>query len=91
MSSIHTGEPNRPSSAIVRLRSDAGATRYVACLRYNAKDEFGKYAGSKDKVAFFYAGQITQLVDASRELCGNAAYQPFPELQALCRSLDCKS
>lgn len=73
------------------LKNNAGAQRYIACLRYNAKDDSGRYAGNKEKAAFFYAGQLTQIVDANRELCGNAAYQPFPELQALCRSLDCKS
>ena len=73
------------------LKTNAGATRYVVCVRFNAKDDFGKYAGSKDKAAFYYAGQMTQIVEASRELCGNAAYQPFPELQKLCREAVCKT
>ena len=65
--------------------------RYIACIRFNAKDRSAQYAGSKDMAAFFFAGKITQIVDASHELCGNAPYQPFPELQKLCREITCKS
>jgi len=55
--------------------------RYIACVRFNAKDRSGSYKGIKDMAAYFYEGKITQVVDASLELCGNAAFQPFPELQ----------
>jgi hypothetical protein len=65
--------------------------RYIACLRFNARDKTGEYAGSKDVAAFFVSGRLTQILPATRELCGNAAYQPFPELQKLCRELVCKS
>ena len=65
--------------------------RYVACIRFNARNSTGQYAGTKDMAAFFVAGEITQIVDANRELCGNAPYQPFPELQKLCGEKTCKS
>ena len=73
------------------LKTEAGANRYVVCVRFNSKNKTGQYEGSRDFAAFYYAGDFTQLVRASRELCGNAAYQSFPELQKLCRSLDCKT
>lgn len=68
-----------------------GVSRYVVCLRFNPRDAKGQYEGSKVWAAFYYAGQLTQLVAATPELCGKAAYQPFPELQKLCKTIDCKS
>ncbi len=64
-------------------------TRYIVCLRYNAKNSEGGYSGLKDRAAYFYSGQLNAIVDASREQCGKAAYQPFPELEKLCRELVC--
>jgi hypothetical protein len=63
------------------LKASLVTPRYIACVRFNAKDRSGAYKGSKDMAAYFYEGKITQVVDASLELCGNAAFQPFPELQ----------
>jgi hypothetical protein len=56
-------------------------TRYIACIRFDAKDERGQYRGNKEYAAFFYGGELTQIVDATRELCDKSAYQPFPELE----------
>ena len=42
------------------------------------------YAGSTDRIAYFYGGHLNQLVEATKEQCGNAAYKPFPELEKLC-------
>jgi hypothetical protein len=67
------------------LRQVGSDTRYVLCLRYNAKDFDGRYEGSKEKAAVYFAGKMTQFVDGRPEWCGGAAYQPFPELQALQR------
>jgi hypothetical protein len=72
------------------LRPVGGATRYVVCFRFNARER-GRYAGSKEMAAVFFDNQITQLVAGSPELCGGAAYQPFPELQRLCRSINCQA
>jgi hypothetical protein len=65
------------------LKTQGAYTRYIACLRFNAKGSDGQYAGSKDMAAFFFNGKLTQIVDADRDLCGTAAYLPFPELQKL--------
>ncbi len=64
-------------------------TRYVVCFRYDARGRDGKYLGNKDKAAVYYLGEITQIVDADRELCGAAKFQPWPELEKLCRELTC--
>jgi hypothetical protein len=63
------------------LKTPQGTPRYIACVRFNAKDRSGNYRGSKDMAAYFFAGKINQIVDASAELCGGAFFQPFPELQ----------
>jgi hypothetical protein len=90
----HLDDPTNIRDAFVAepvLKAEAGVHRYVVCVRFNSKNKNGQYEGSRDFAAFYYAGEFTQLVKASRELCGNAPYQSFPELQKLCRSLDCKS
>jgi hypothetical protein len=58
-------------------------TRYVVCARFNSKDGYGRYTGSRDNIAIYFAGKLTQFVSATREQCGNAPYQRFPELETL--------
>jgi hypothetical protein len=71
------------------LRQSGADTRYISCLRYNAKNRDGAYMGSRDRAAFFYNGRVTTIADAPPELCRNAPYQPFPELEKLCREIVC--
>jgi hypothetical protein len=68
---------------------DARTSRYVICVKFNAKEPGGQYAGSKEMAAVYYAGQLTHAIAGNRELCGGAAYQPFPELTKLCREIRC--
>lgn len=63
--------------------------RYTACVRFNARNLKKQYVGSKDRIAYFYGGHLNQLVDATPEQCGNAAYKPFPELEKLCVGQKC--
>jgi hypothetical protein len=65
------------------LRPRGASTRYIACMRFDTKDSRGQYQGTKEYAAFFYAGLLTQVVDATREMCESPAYQPFPELEKL--------
>ena len=64
--------------------------RYTACVRYNARDAYHQYEGSTDRVAYFYGGHLNQLIEASPEQCGKAAYKPFPELEKLCLAAKCE-
>jgi hypothetical protein len=62
--------------------------RYVACVRYNARNTDGKYQGSKDGAAIYVAGKLDRFFDIPkdvRELCKDAAFAPFPELEKLTR------
>ncbi len=58
--------------------------RYASCVRFNPKKSKTEYAGVQERVAIFFAGQLTQFPKASPEQCGHAAYKPFPELEKLC-------
>ena len=66
------------------LRPVGKDQRYTACVRYNARDANRQYEGSTDRIAYFFGGHLNQLVEASKEQCGKAAYKPFPELEKLC-------
>jgi hypothetical protein len=63
------------------LKPRGAVTRYIACVKFDAKDEHGQYQGNKEFAAFFYAGELTQIIEASREMCDGALYRPFPELE----------
>ena len=62
--------------------------RYVACVRYNARNNDGKYLGSKDGAATYVAGKLDRFIDIPREvreLCKDATFAPFPDLERLTR------
>jgi hypothetical protein len=63
--------------------------RYIICVRYNGRNLLQQYAGSKDRIGYFYGGHLNQLIDATPEQCGNAPYKPFPELERLCQVSKC--
>jgi hypothetical protein len=67
------------------MRTIDGTSRYTVCLRYNARKSPGQYAGSKDSIILFRQGKLERIVDNARELCKDAAYQPFPELERMTR------
>ena len=49
-----------------------------------------QYTGAKDRIGYFFGGHLNQLVDATKEQCGNAAYKPFPELEKICLGTKCE-
>jgi len=62
--------------------------RYVACIRYNARNSDGKYLGSKDGAAVYVAGKLDRFFDTPkdvRDLCKEVTFAPFPELEKLTR------
>src|SRR5262249_51480295 len=61
--------------------------RYVVCLRYNARNTQGKYAGARDRLAVFLSGRFDRIVESAREQCKDVALAPFPELQRLTREI----
>ncbi len=79
----------RDASVSPPVRKTVGeGERYVACVRYNARDSSHKYAGIKIGVAIYVSGKLDRFLDGpheTAELCKDAAYAPFPELQKLQR------
>lgn len=62
-------------------------SRYIVCLRFNAKQSNGAYAGDQQIAAMFLAGRFDDFLDpkSSHKPCASAAYTPFPELEQLKR------
>jgi hypothetical protein len=68
------------------LRPLEHVDRYTICLRYTARKGYGEpYAASKDSLLLFREGRLDRIIDAAKETCKDAAYQPFPELEQLKR------
>lgn len=70
------------------LKSAGPGDRYIVCVRYNARNTDGKYMGSKDGAAIYVSAKLDQFTDTPREvreLCKDAAFAPFPELEKLTR------
>jgi len=58
------------------LKPIGDAQRYMVCVRLNSHGQI------LNKVAVYFGGRVQQFVDATPDECGDAAYQPFPELAA---------
>ncbi len=70
------------------LKNIGPGERYVSCVRFNARDSAGKYLGSKDGVAIYVSGKLDRFFDVPRDvrdLCKDAVFAPFPELEKLAR------
>jgi hypothetical protein len=86
----YLNDPTHVRNAAVSppLRKTVGpAERYVACVRYNARDTVGKYAGAKDGAAIYVSGKLDKFLDGkqAQPYCHDVAYAPFPELERLTR------
>ena len=60
--------------------------RYAVCVRSNSRDINRAYTGSKERIGYFYAGHLNQLIEATADQCAKVAYKPWPELQNICFS-----
>jgi hypothetical protein len=66
------------------LRTVGTETRYVVCVRYDARRS-GEYAASRERMAVYLGGRFDRFIESAREQCGSAIYRPFPELERLSR------
>jgi len=70
------------------LKDFGPGQRFMTCVRFNARKSDGKYTGAKEGVAVFVSGKLDRFFDVpreTREMCKDAVYAPFPELEALKR------
>jgi hypothetical protein len=72
------------------LRPVGSEQRYAVCVRYTAHGTAYNLSANAERIAIFYGGHLNQLIEATKEQCGNAAYKPFPELNAVCLGKGCK-
>jgi hypothetical protein len=72
------------------LRPAGKEERYTVCVRANARNPSRHYTGAQDRIGYFFGGHLNQLIDATKEQCGNAAYKPFPELEKFCLGTKCE-
>ena len=71
------------------IRPAGKEERYVVCVRSDSRNVARHYTGITDRIGYLYNGHLNQLVDATKEQCGNIAYKPFPELEKLCQAKKC--
>jgi hypothetical protein len=87
----YLNDPSHVRDAAVsqpQLKFIGPGDRYVACVRYNARNTDGKYLGSKDGAAVYVAGKLDRFLDTPkdvRELCKEVTFASFPELEKLTR------
>ena len=67
------------------IKTVSSLQRYIVCVRFNAKKRGSEYAGAKEVAAVFMVGRFDHFVDKAKELCADASFTPFPELQKLTR------
>ena len=65
------------------LKASGNATRYLVCLKFNAKKNASEYAGPKEVAASFLVGRFDHFIEVAREQCAGVTYAPFPELEKL--------
>ena len=71
------------------LKAAGTEQRYVVCMRFDSRDINGRYVGLEERIAYFYAGHINQLVKAEAGQCAAAPYRPWPELEKFCLAKKC--
>jgi len=72
------------------LRSAGKEPRYAVCMRFDSRDQQKRYTGLKERIAYFYAGHLNQLVETtSPEQCAGVVYKPWPELEKYCLAKNC--
>src|SRR5690349_20327420 len=62
----YLNDPSHVRGAAVsqpQLKYIGPGDRYVACVRYNARNTDGKYQGSKDGAAVYVAGKLDRFFD----------------------------
>lgn len=71
------------------LREAGREQRYTVCVRYNPRDAARRYEGVKEVIAYFYGGELNQLIAADKGQCAGAAYKPWTELEKYCMAKKC--
>jgi hypothetical protein len=72
------------------LRPAGRDQRYVVCMRFDSRDVQRRYTGMTERIAYFYAGHLNQLVKTTApDQCAGVVYKPWPELEKYCLAKSC--
>ena len=66
-------------------RTVGGRLRYIACLRYDARESDGSYRGSRERGVVFVDGRLDRIIENVSDACAGATYVPFPEMEKMKR------
>jgi hypothetical protein len=66
-------------------REVGGRRRYVVCVRFNARDAAGGYAGVKERAGMYIDGRLDRIIEETEDLCKGVTYAAFPEMEKLTR------
>lgn len=87
------GDPTGIRDAYIagpELRPVDGKThRQVICVRFNPRDEDGRYIGDVTRASIYYGGELISFAADQNNICRGAQYRPFPEMMELCKELVC--
>lgn len=65
------------SQPVLKQIEEGATPHYLVCVQFNGHSKI------KNKMVLFLAGEINQFIDATPQQCGDAAYQPFTELESV--------
>jgi hypothetical protein len=71
------------SEPVLKPTGSGTVTRYIVCIKFNAKRNASEYAGVREMPVIFLAGRFDQFIETPHDQCAGAVYAPFPELQKL--------
>jgi hypothetical protein len=86
-------DPTRIRQAVITeptLRQAGQEQRYAVCMRFDSRDQQRRYTGLTERIAYFYAGHLNQLIKTtSPDQCAGAVYKPWPEVEKYCLAKNC--
>ena len=62
-----------------------GRLRYLACLRFSAREPDGDYREPRERAILFVDGRLDRIIDNAVEPCAGVAYAPFADLEKMTR------
>ena len=62
-----------------------GRLRYVACLRFSAREPDGGHRVPRERAILFVDGRLDRIIENAVEPCAGVAYVPFAELEKMTR------
>jgi hypothetical protein len=67
------------------MRDVNGKMRYIACLRYSARESDGSYYEPRERAVLFLNGRLDRMIEKGGELCSGVVMSPFPEMEKMTR------